>query len=582
MRKKVFILFICLLLAFPITKVEAIMVNEIIIPQVKTLEKMIKTDVNGTLEYLESKRYIDSDVLIYEIGNTSGIVNNIVVGKEQQNDKIIKIIKEANSDDALLNFSTKNTDDLYIATQIAIDCIQNNYSVDVHYYIGEDIAENLKLRAEAILDTARELVEIGNNTSLKNKKSVVVRKKGEFDDDNVKTNYCSQEYEVKIEGMELINYKVEKRSTDQTYFYIADSKTGEENTNFNAPNNTFKIMVPKENREEPFEIQIETMLNIYIDRIYLASNGTHRFIVYKKEKGKSNIQLNLYNTLSDLSVNLIDKDTKEKIAEGIIKIEDNEYIISKLNNVILYGLGKGQISVNFIKVPDNYVKPNDGYIIDIGYKDSHIENIEVEHKKGELLITSNVNEAVYDIYNSDNQYINSYKTDDKGIIHIDKINIGSYKLTQNKDILGYKKIEDISFEINYNELTNILLEHEKEEDVKKPPVEENPPRKDDIEEKPNNKPNHKEEGTLNGNIDQILTPEDKKQEQYIQENINEELKSTGEKEKTKNTNQINKGKSDNSISKLPRTGTDYFYIKLILINIFIFFIILFLKNSKHI
>ncbi len=294
-------------------------------------------------------------------------------------------------------------------------------------------------------------------------------------------------------------------------------------------------------------------------------HGNNKYIIYSKTTKTESTSIYYTNFGASLSINLVDEDTGEKVYGGIIRISGREYVIDEENKMIFKDIGKEYIYVNFINIPEDYLYPDDEYRIIVPYREDYIENIKLTHKKGEISIKTNIANATYEIYSLEGKLLYTYKTNAKGEFYTDKINTGKYILKQKDTLNGYEKVDDTQFEIGYEEKTSIVLNHGKKEPSKEINVEDGTqnklPNADDKKDENQNENEPKEENQTN------IKGE-------WQDEVNNNVENT---EKVSSQT----GKYTQEISRLPRTGNDYFYTKLILSNIILFIILVMFIQKKQ-
>lgn len=185
---------------------------------------------------------------------------------------------------------------------------------------------------------------------------------------------------------------------------------------------------------------------------------------------------------------------------------------------------------------------------------AEIKNVKQEEEKhiGSLIISTNVQESTYKIYNLNSEIIGTYVSEN-GKIFIDEINSGEYILKQISVSEGYKLSKDIKFKINTNETTTLSIKNDKQEVIKEEKIVE---------------------------IIKVVSDKDTDTQNPKEENKEEIKKDENNKEEINKNQNNNKGAD---ITVLPRTGNDYFTFKILLIDISIFgiFLILILRKNNN-
>ena len=265
--------------------------------------------------------------------------------------------------------------------------------------------------------------------------------------------------------------------------------------------------------------------------MYEATGKGCKYLMYAVSDRINYMSTTLNSRRSNLSIGIRDKENGNTILGSVIEINNIQYEIDRYKKEILYGIDVGELNAKVISVPDDYILPKEDVKIGISYKENHIENIGIMHKKGNIRVNGNMKKASYDLLDKNRTCIGSYSTEN-GIVDISNINTGTYYLVQTNVPNGWTWAEEQELEVKYGETTTLEVINEKIEETGKPEEEEKPaiPNKQEAEE--------------------ILTKTEK----------------TGKAGKT---------------TVLPRTGNDYFILKLILIDlsIFIIFLIIILQRS---
>ena len=548
MAKKFFLTFIFVLFILGITNVQAITSNSTIIADTENLDKLIINKSTG--EYLKSVKYKRPNVVIFEKGDNQNTTDVIKVGRSYEDEKVMRIIKNGYNLDNIRPLNIEEQDDLYIATKIAIDCAGKENlvsSVNDFYEIGNNLSDELKLRASNIIKTADKLLKIGNEGTEKYTKSIEVKKIGDFEKDKLKDGYYSQTFEITGNGVNVKSGNIADSSISGVSYYLSDL-IGNNITGVSDGVNKFKIMVEDSDHEKTFIIIVNLFVNYDTDRLYKASGGEGEYIVYGTTNITEHKPLKFTNKLSSLAVNLVDKETGQKILGGKVEINGEQYLLDKENKILLNEIGVSNINLKVISVPDDYVLEEKEYTAYVKFKENHVEDIEIMHKKGNLVVNTNLAGSIYELYTMDNKLVDKYITDEKGNIDI-KVNTGTYLLKQTAVKGGYKLAKNSEFKIEHEKITQLKIINERKE------VEENGEEtgKNENDKKPNgifSENNNNETSQDSDNNNEKGSEEKQQENENKNESINEE-----------------KGRT-----VLPRTGNDYFIIKLILCN-FIFLII---------
>lgn len=608
MTKKIFIALTLLWLIFGITKVKALSRNEKIDIIKENLEIIIQIKDGNIWEDLNLEKYNKGELIIYKLGNNNLDKNEITVGTTFSDNKIKRVINSKKREEIFLESGVNTENDKYMATKIAIDIIQNNISNEYkkgevlnNYRPKEGLNEAMRARANNIIQAAEELVNIGYTGTEKLQNSISLYRIGELTKDDINKDYSSQEYEVRVEYGNLLGYKIIEKGNAPINYYISNIYTNQEQEIFGNEETKFKIMVPEEEIKEIFKVNIKVEVSYETEAFLEGTDGINKYIILSKENKKNIMDAQMANRYSKLSLNFIDKETGKNIHGCIVEIQDNIYEINKDNQEIINNILKSDVEMKIIHIPENYYIENTNYLIEINHKKNHLENIVLNRKKGNLDITTTAKEATYEIYDDEQRQIGTYETNEEGKVYIENIDIGNYTIKQTKVKDGYKLIGDITVPILYNETCYVTIvnpEEEKKPEEPEIPKEENrkdeveidPPKEDqkvELPEKTENPAEDKEQDKRDELEEEKTDKIEKPKEDKVQEKIENPKKEEAEipkeekkqkqeipkKEEINNSNILLKKEEKIETQTLPRTGNDYFVLKILLADLSIFLII---------
>ena len=263
------------------------------------------------------------------------------------------------------------------------------------------------------------------------------------DKNNVLSNYdVITDFEIKVEGNKLIinnlkegNYKIEFIKKDNSKDYVLYYSSKGQN-----------LLLPGK------------------------INDVKKDVIINVKKGRLNISKYDKETIS-VRDNLTFKDT----IYGIYDINDN-----LIKEVSLDEFGKASIDLKFgsyyikeIKPPVGYLKDLEKHYFEINF-DNSVVNLDVYDEiisKNIIIykLYGNKKSAIYsyeqgasfEIYDSFNNLIGTYKTDERGVIQL-KLPYGKYRLHQITSKEGYDKVEDYFLEVaDTNDLEVKLYDYEK-------------------------------------------------------------------------------------------------------------------------
>jgi len=304
-----------------------------------------------------------------------------------------------------------------------------------------------------------------------------------------------------------------------------------------------------------------------------------------------------------------------------------EYITDEEGFIYIEDLKAGEFNIQVLEVPEKYILDDMIYTISIAESSQQGQLIGVYHKEGELLIKCNMRGVTFEVITEN--CFGTYKSNDKGEVHIRDLIVGSCKITPyplEGNIIG----EPVETKIEENKVTEVVFLNESEDEEQEESPNDNideeteynkENERDDENEMPeeNNEQNsEKEEEEIKDNKENEKTEDNfensnkeenkieepaiihKPDEKEIENNINtkndlakeeqedlEKIENKEEQESSNGENTENEGtekvKSQNDQTKLPKTGNDYFELKLIIFNsiIFIVFISIMYIHKKR-
>ena len=460
--------------------------------------------------------------------------------------------------------------------------------------------------------------------------------KGEFIRDEVNGDYYSQTYQLYTDNIEIDSYTIKEINNLPKGSFVANADTGNAQTTFSRSDKKFKIMVPAQNAYDDFLGEIK----VYMDfKGIVHMYGKEGELLSTKIEGANEQVKVLDNRQSKMKINAIDVETYGMIEGVEIEVRDDafgttEKFVSSQNEPIeVEKLGEGSATINVLKIPDNYKIDDLKRTIEIGYSMNNEYNLELRHKKGNLHLKDNIPGGVFEIYNYKGIMIGKYETDSEGNINIEDLNIGNYLIIQKEVPADYLVVEDIKCTIKEDENCEIEISNCKKEETKdleegeigddnkneeskeevenkEDKTEENKPEdgeqiketeddkkgKEDINESNKNDEEKAEEDNTKydgndkeQNNEETKEPESKK-ETYIEkaEEIKENEQSGVENEKKKETEQekevqeteIKTLDKNQKLKTLPRTGNDYFEVKVMFTNSILFIILMTIYFSK--
>ncbi len=357
---------------------------------------------------------------------------------------------------------------------------------------------------------------------------------GYFTLDTTDDKYYSQKYMVSKDRLEILNYKIESLEGFPKGSFIANTDTGEKQTEFEANELKFKIMVPKEAIEKDFIGKINTSLSFKAVNIYYTKDDKIQ-TQYIWDTNKQTVNLDYRN--SNITVKVMDSDTMREIKGVNLEFEDAFNIKTKFNTKDNNGyayigkIGEGQMHIKILEIPDDYVLENSEYALNVEHKEQKYFEIALKHKKGKLHITDNAKKATFQIYDSDINLIGVYETNENGEIDIEELNTGKYLLIQKDVDEAYFRDENKYFTISENETCQVDIIN-----LEKPKIEqEETDTKEDKEEQDDTNQQEEKEEELQGTEESKEEIEQEKGEAEKEEEQDNIVPNEEKEEESKNT-----------------------------------------------
>ena len=558
MTRKVFIVLLVVILLLGVYKVQAIQRlggSQTINVTEEKLEDLIEINEDGIWKNLDIDRYIANNANVYKLGNNSRNNNSIRTNTWTEDAKKRNVVFSSNLD----SLDITNEKDKYMATKIALDCVNIGYKVEEikeHYRVKEGLSEELKTRAETIIKTIEYLVDQGYNREDPSR-SIEIKEIGNLQIDK-NTEERFQNYELVLEGEELVKYEVTIKDETDINCTIVNSDTEEPQNSFNSEEPRFKVVISKEDAEKQFGIRLKVDITYLENVVFDASDGSNDYIVFGKSQMMQDMKLFLGNQKSDIFINFIDKQTRVPINGGVVNINGNEYEIKNDNRALLSKFGGGNLNVKIVSLPEEYISDSEEYELKIEFGRPCKKDIILSRKRGSLEINSNIKEVTYEIYNLDLEVLGTYSTDN-GTVLLDEINAGKYILGQTLVEEGYELVKDVAFSIEHGKKTEINIMNDR---IDKTFEDENEEELEEVVEKKDILPEERPEENDNMEGDDLQASKII----HVKNNLDSKTK---------------ENKEQGSVV-LPRTGNDYFIHKLIIFDLIIFGIFLyFIIFWKH-
>ena len=483
MTKKIFIILAIAIALFSIQKTYAVTEkDEINLEGEEKLETLIEVNEEEWKD-LEIFKYSEDNGIIYKLGSNEGNTN-ITISDEIQDTAIITILANGYSKKDAQTLGVSNSNDAYIATKIALDCATKGIdkdNIENYFRVKENLESPLKERAENIIGAVKNLLGITKKDYFAS--GIEIQQTGNIELDEFNEEYCSQKYKITTNNCIPKKYNISNYSNFISEVFSTNNEgVRKDDFAMEEDSNIFRITMPKEYRTEAFEGKFQLELIYEKNTAYFGKNGDSTYIIFTDKEERRSFNVYLLNKKSSISITVKDKDKPRTVIENVkIKIKDENnlvndtYTSNSRGSIFITKLGKGNVQMEVLEVPQSYVLEETLYNKNLDYSEYCEYTISLKYKKGSLHINNNAKGAMFEIYDKNSVYIGTYQTNEDGEIQIDEINIGEdYILKQISVPDGYKIVEDSKFSILYNETTTIdivneeiIKENQKEEDNEK-------------------------------------------------------------------------------------------------------------------
>lgn len=381
-------------------------------------------------------------------------------------------------------------EDAYLATKMAAySIIYSNTIDDIRslYRAGNDkvqgqTLEDIQRRGNKVIDVMCYLVDLGYNgtETMQYNNILQIEKIGEFSEDSNDKNYYSQLCKISSK-VECSNYIIENITNFPQGTKITNEK-GEEKNSFEG-GDTFKINVPKESILENINGTINVVGTCKNYPIYYAECTIGNYQSYAlccdaySNDIRTSAEISIEANKSNLKIKKIDKDTKENI-EGVIfsiKYEDGTDIgifeTNENGEIYINKLKQGNIIIKEIETNENYVLDTNEISVKLEYNQTKNIEIENEQKKGSIRIIKvdandnsiRIQGAKFEIYNENNQLIDTITTDENGEATTQKLPINStYTIKEVETAEEYILSEEtVTIQLEENQIKTLTFKNEK-------------------------------------------------------------------------------------------------------------------------
>lgn len=597
MLKKLFIIFAFALAIIGISKVQAVSFNDSIDIQKSSLDKLIEINEESEWKDLDINKceYTSEEgIYIYPMENKKGTDNSVKISRNNHSDIAMRIIWNGYGSKEASSYGMTNENDLYVATKIALDCVysyNNLQDLSTKFRVKEGLDGTEKQRAQKIIEVATNLLNKGYTGEETKSWTIYTDQTFRYEEER---EYYYKTFTVRAENADINSINVSTSTDRLQNYFIAEDGTFDRKSSFEAEMGkdscSFRLVIPKEETVDPFNVDLNINLKYNSFELFTGESSDCTYIVYGNLEQEVNYTVSASDKESTLTVKFVDSETDEPISGAIVQIDGNQCVAYDENGAILRTAGTGQTYIYFSYIPNDYIAPDAPLAVTLEFMDDYEETVKLKHKKGGLSVKTNLTDSTFEIYNSKFEKVGTYQTNEAGEINIDSINTGKYVLRQVGVKDGYKLAEDKIINISYNMTNTIYITNEElpkiedeengkqstENDNKKQQDKEQENKQDDLEKELDKNLEFKKEQKKEGEEDYIVSGKNKSNEEKSNEESKEDNILYTEK-----ASKIVYNSSDDTpkLTVLPRTGNDYFILKVALINIIMLFVF-FLKNKK--
>ncbi len=326
---------------------------------------------------------------------------------------------------------------------------KNGIAIFTNLFQGKYTVKELEANNEYILN-----VNSKDNIMVNYNQQTEINFVNEHKKGNLKIVKVDKDNKSKL--LEGIEFELYKESGEYVGKYITDTKGEIKVENLNTGKYKLKEVKTKDGYKLLDEIYLEIKWNETTELELSNEKNKGKIEIIKVDKDNNEIKIpgvkfGIYNQKNELLESIITNENGEAISSSL-PIYNNEYYIQELETDEKYVLNEEKIKIVL--------------------KENEIATIKFENelKKGNLELlkldkdTKEPLENVeFELYDSQDNLINTYKTNEEGKIFIENlIAKDNYYLKEVKTKDGYKLLEEnIYFNIIYNETTKLEIENEK-------------------------------------------------------------------------------------------------------------------------
>ncbi|MCI8393040.1 MAG: hypothetical protein HFJ24_01320 [Clostridia bacterium] len=292
MKKRIIVGFIAILLGLSACNVQANTNTEV---HAESLELIVAKKFVDEYRPIGINKYTLGDKVLYRT-SAIGISNSGEVIEKEYDDVVrFRIIRHGYNKIGGDSLGLASENDAYMATQLALDYVDvcpDLSQINTKYYVADGVTEAQMIRANKIIEKAKELVELGFNLREFYRGRAELQEIGEMQKEE---GFVSQTYRTKIIDGELLNYNIE----NSTEYSITDVETGEIKAEFDAADDTFKIKIPNEQVKDIDTLKVNAKVNYLTDKMYQRIDKIGKFAMLLEVEKVDDVEATLTNTMKD-------------------------------------------------------------------------------------------------------------------------------------------------------------------------------------------------------------------------------------------------------------------------------------------
>ncbi|MCI8587243.1 MAG: Cys-Gln thioester bond-forming surface protein [Clostridia bacterium] len=358
--------------------------------------------------------------------------------------------------------------DAFLATKQAVYCILYDFNPETRYRGADE-------RGTAIANAIVRMVNEGRyGTQTPYNSGISIDRIGELKDEN---EYYSQEYNV-YAPIETSQYTITSNAGLPSGTIICDMNDNIKTTFIG--NEHFKIKIPKASINSDINAILSIQAKCKTYPVFYGRTrieGTQNYAVTYDPYGDiSGVgYLDVQTNTGSIRINKSDSETLKPIANVTFQLanEDGTIVstaITDENGVAVFNnLYAGNYKLKELATDDKYILTDAIFDVNVEFNKQTIKNITNDCKRGNLKIykvdKDNNNIALgnveFDLYSEELQkVVGTYFTDVDGIIEINNIRVGEYKLIEKKTGKWYNLSDEKTVGVEWDITSNVTVENE--------------------------------------------------------------------------------------------------------------------------